>query len=88
MVAMYIEVICIKLKPSIKIQYFVYNVYLTNQFRTIFARGWGGGLREDQNPVVEWTVNSKDTFVPIMSTNSASGLRSADIHPSFADLVQ
>jgi hypothetical protein len=60
MVAMYIEVICIKLKPSIKIQYiyilrlqvFVDNVYLTNQFQTTFVRGWGGGLREDQNPVV------------------------------------
>jgi len=32
----------------------VYNVYITNQFQTTFARG-GGGV----NPLVEVTVNTK-----------------------------
>jgi hypothetical protein len=32
----------------------VYNVYITNQFQTTFARVWGG-----VNPLVEVTVNTK-----------------------------
>ncbi len=36
----------------------VYNVYITNQFQTTFARGGGGG--GELNPLAEVTVNSKE----------------------------
>jgi hypothetical protein len=38
----------------IRIEVSVYNVYVTNQFQTTFARGKGG------DPLVELTVNSKE----------------------------
>jgi hypothetical protein len=42
----------------LRLQVSVYNVYVTNQFQTTFALGWGGGGVE--NPLVEVTVNSKE----------------------------
>jgi hypothetical protein len=36
----------------------VYNVYITNQFQTTYARGGGGG--EEGFYLVEVTVNSKE----------------------------
>jgi hypothetical protein len=56
----------------LRLEVYVYNVYITNQFHTNSARGGGGG-----NLLVEVTVNSKKektlkTFVPITYKNSAS----------------
>ncbi len=41
---------------NLKLEVFVYKVYITNQFQTTFARGGGGGVI----PLVEVTVNSKE----------------------------
>jgi hypothetical protein len=41
----------------LKLEVSVYNVFITNQFQTTFARGGGGG---GGNPLVEMTVNSKE----------------------------
>ncbi len=55
-----------------RLEVFVYNVHITNQFQTTFAQRGGG------DPLVEVTVNTKEeilkTFVPITSKKSASAL--------------
>ncbi len=58
----------------LRVEVSVYNVNVTNPFRTTVAHAGGGG----KNPLVEVTVNSNrktlHTLVPITSKNSASGL--------------
>jgi hypothetical protein len=64
---------------DLRLEIFVYNVYITNQFQTTFFSGEGG----EKNPFV--AVNSKEgkslkTFVPITSKNSASRIQCALVH--------
>ncbi len=56
----------------------VYNVYITNQFQTTFARGEGSGVNVNVRGDRGWIARRKTykTFVPITSKNSASGLYS------------
>ncbi len=63
----------------LRLEVSVYNVYITNQCQTTFARGEGGG---GYDPLEEVTVNTKEenskTFVPIAAKNSVSD----DVHIS------
>ncbi len=61
----------------LRLEVSLYDVYITNQFQTNFAHGVGGG-GAGIKPLVEVNVNSKEenSFFPIMSKNSASGVSS------------
>jgi hypothetical protein len=54
----------------------VYNVHITNQFRTTFAGGGGG------NPLVEVTVNSKEENSQDFLPNSSKFGLSRTFHES------
>ncbi len=46
----------VSISMVLRLDVYVYNVYITNQFQTTFAGGWGGGGKS----VVEVTVNTQE----------------------------
>jgi hypothetical protein len=61
----------------LRLEVSTYNLYISNQFQTTFARGGGGGLKT----VVEVTVNSKGEDCKDFCPNYVQefGLRTFDI---------
>ncbi len=46
---------------ALRLEGFIYNVYITNQFQTTFSKGGGGEeSRIPESVTIEVTVNSKE----------------------------